>query len=158
MTSLSKDFPPPEPPSKLTMGPTGYTGGMLVSADNDSIACVSNSKKVLTMIALASPSFCANHRTKSSPALVLTRLQNTLVGTGLTKLGTSTSVSELLNSTTSTSLFKSSQSDFIYNVNPRNAALEVKKTKVGTLNSLATSIMLAQNMSTTNPTTRPEPG
>ncbi|KAJ0483404.1 hypothetical protein HanIR_Chr13g0664441 [Helianthus annuus] len=111
MMSWSNDFPPLEPPSRLSIGPTGYTGGMLTSADNDSIACVSNSKNVLTMIALTSLSFRTDLKTKSSPSLVWTRHQKALVGNGFTKLGTEISVSEFPSSITS--LFISSLSVWI---------------------------------------------
>ncbi|KAF5816572.1 hypothetical protein HanXRQr2_Chr03g0135751 [Helianthus annuus] len=126
MTSSSNGFLPPVPPSRLSMGPTGYTGGMVLSADNDSIACVSTSKNELTIIALTSLILRAADKTNSTVSLVWNTVGKTFVGIGLTNVGTVISVSEWLNSTTS--WFCSSLSVWIKNLNPRKAALEVKNT------------------------------
>ncbi|KAJ0954573.1 hypothetical protein HanRHA438_Chr00c13g0849931 [Helianthus annuus] len=61
MTSLSEFSL--SPPTGFNTGPTGYTPGTLLSEVNDSIACVSNSKKVLTMIAFASLNFLEINKT-----------------------------------------------------------------------------------------------
>ncbi|KAJ0937929.1 hypothetical protein HanRHA438_Chr03g0147361 [Helianthus annuus] len=127
MVSSSNGFPPPPvPPSRLSMGPTGYTGGMVLSADNDSIACVSTSKNELTIIALTSLILRTADKTMSTVSLVWNTVGKTSVGIGLTNVGTVISVSEWPNSTTS--WFRSSLNVWIKNLNPRKEALEVKNT------------------------------
>ncbi|KAF5816563.1 hypothetical protein HanXRQr2_Chr03g0135661 [Helianthus annuus] len=123
----------PATPSRLSMGPTGYTGGKLVS-ENELIACVSNSKNVLTMIPLAFLSFRKELPSMSGSSSIWDTARTTFIGTGVTKHGTTISPSCLLSPIIS--CFLSTHNVSKYKLKPRNVQVEGKKTYVGRSNSL----------------------